>query len=640
MGRGPTPRPVAAPSDAGPVGIRTLLLSQRRAVLVALLISVVGSASILVQPGLVRTALQNPRDTGQLLTSAAWVGLFVFLGALAGAAESAVLMRAGEQFVCGLRERVIGHAFDLPVAYYTEQSCAEILSRVSSDTVLLRVMATTALVDLAGGLLMTVATLVGMALLDPVLLGLALAAVAVVALVAVLTTAPARRGVEQSQQALGLLSSHLERALSAIRTIRVANARAEEYARAETMCRDVRSTGIKVGLVLAASGAVVSTVVQASLLVVLAAGALRVRSGALSLADLIAFAMLLTILVGPLGRISQALGQVQVGRGALTRINQLLGLPSENDGPDSMVRSRPASTSGAGDPVAFGGPVGFGAVGASDDPVGFAIGRSAVARATGPRGVARCPNRLVEVRNLSLEYPGGGVRALRDVSFVVESGTTTAIVGRSGAGKTSLLSVLVRLYDPSSGTVRFDGRDFLDLSRSQLRSMIGYVEQEVPVLDGSIRENLLLGGIRAPDAQILRTLGDVALEEVVARSPEGLDAQVGQRGLRLSGGQRQRLAIARALLRRPKLLILDEPTSSLDTLSESLVRSACAAVSAAGGAVIVVAHRLSTVLGADSIVVLADGTLVGRGDHGTLMRSCADYRALVGARPSSRDGSG
>lgn len=582
------------PEVEGPVGLRRLLMSQRRVVLPALLVSVVGSVAVLAPPALIRTAVQDARGPGELLGTVAWVGLFVLLGALAGATESALLLRAGEHLVCDLRERIIGHALDLPVAYYTEQSCSEILTRVSSDAVLLRVMATTALVDLAGGALTIAAALAGMAMIDPLLLALALAAVTLVTVLAVVVGIPVQRGVERSQQSLGVLSAQVERALTAIRTIRVANARAQEYEKAAALCREVRGSGVRVGLVLAAGGAVVTTAVQAGLLAVLAGGALRVRSGALPLADLVAFALYLMVLVAPLGRVSQALGQLQVGRGALRRINALLALTPERD-------DEPAPT------------------GASR---GTRSGVAAVPRS----GVARS---LVEVRNLGLDYAGAGVRALRDVSFSVRPGTTTAIVGRSGAGKTSLLSVLVRLHEPSSGTVLFDGADVRDYSRGQLRSMIGYVEQEAPVLDGSIRENLLLGAVPVPDDEIMRTLRAVALEDLVSRSPDGLDAQVGQRGLLLSGGQRQRLAVARALLRRPRLLILDEPTSSLDTIGESLVRSACSVASAAGAAVIVAAHRLSTVLSADSIVVLADGALVGRGDHDTLVDTCPEYRALI-----------
>ncbi len=217
---------------------------------------------------------------------------------------------------------------------------------------------------------------------------------------------------------------------------------------------------------------------------------------------------------------------------------------------------------------------------------------------------------------------------LHGVSFAAGRGKRTAIVGPSGAGKSTILALIERFYDPTSGAVRFGGVDVRQLDRVELRSQIGYVEQDAPVLAGSIRQNLLLGSPDATDAECVEVLHAVNLGEVLERSPEGLDAAVGEDGVMLSGGERQRLAIARALLAAPPVLLLDESTSSLDGLNEQMLREAIDAV-AENRSLIVIAHRLSTVVDSDQIVVVDHGRVVGVGTHSELVASTPLYRDLA-----------
>jgi ATP-binding cassette subfamily B protein len=214
------------------------------------------------------------------------------------------------------------------------------------------------------------------------------------------------------------------------------------------------------------------------------------------------------------------------------------------------------------------------------------------------------------------------------VSFSAERGKRTALVGPSGAGKSTILALIERFYDPTAGVVRVDGVDIRSLDRAQLRSQIGYVEQDAPVLAGSIRQNLLLASPNASDEDCIRVLHDVNLTEVLDRNEKGLDAAVGEDGVMLSGGERQRLAIARALLAAPPILLLDESTSSLDGLNEQLLREAIDAV-AENRTLIVIAHRLSTVVDSDSIVVLDHGRVAGVGTHSELVESTPLYRELA-----------
>jgi ABC-type multidrug transport system fused ATPase/permease subunit len=202
------------------------------------------------------------------------------------------------------------------------------------------------------------------------------------------------------------------------------------------------------------------------------------------------------------------------------------------------------------------------------------------------------------------------------------------LVGPSGAGKSTVFALLERFYDPTEGVISLGGSDIRNLDREALRSQLGYVEQDAPVLAGTIRQNLLLAASHATDADCIDVLQRVNLESVLERDPAGLDAPVGEAGVMLSGGERQRLAIGRALLAAPPILLLDESTSSLDGVNEQLMREAIDKVSE-GRTLVVIAHRLSTVVDSDHIVVLDHGRVIGEGTHSELVKSTPLYRDLA-----------
>jgi ATP-binding cassette subfamily B protein len=217
---------------------------------------------------------------------------------------------------------------------------------------------------------------------------------------------------------------------------------------------------------------------------------------------------------------------------------------------------------------------------------------------------------------------------LTGVSFKIERGTRVAIVGPSGAGKSTVLSLIERFYEPTAGRILLDGQPVAELDRSVLRAQLGYVEQDAPVLAGSLRENLLIGSPDATDEQLRKVLDQVNLTGVLERDPAGLDAQVGEQGIMLSGGERQRLAIARTLLSAPPILLLDESTSALDGLNEQRMREAIDAV-AKDRTLIVIAHRLSTVVDSDQIIVMENGKVIGTGTPSELVKSTPLYKDLA-----------
>ncbi|MGM0819545.1 MAG: ABC transporter ATP-binding protein, partial [Actinomycetota bacterium] len=337
--------------------------------------------------------------------------------------------------------------------------------------------------------------------------------------------------------------------------------------------------------------------VQGSFLVVLAVGGARVVTGAMATGDLVAFLLYLLFLALPLVQVFQFSLDLQAGLVALDRMGELLDVDAEPvETPTGATAAaaagvRPAGA--AGDPPAQGPP-------ATPAPL-----------SSPTKGAA------VELVDVVAAYEDTGGPALEGVSLRVEAGHHLALVGPSGAGKTTVLSLLCRFVEPAAGTVALDGRPVSDWPLDELRAAIGYVEQDSPVLGGTLRENLVYAAPGADDAAIAAVLERVRLAGLVGALPRGLDTDVGEAGVRLSGGERQRLAIARSLLAGPRLLLLDEATSQLDALSEAALREVVSEIVAAGTTVLTVAHRLSTVSAADALVVLESGRVEasGRPDH-------------------------
>jgi ATP-binding cassette subfamily B protein len=296
------------------------------------------------------------------------------------------------------------------------------------------------------------------------------------------------------------------------------------------------------------------------------------------------------LMMRPVGTAFGAISSVQSALGALARIQEIMNLPvEENVGTEFAARKARNKTAIEFKKVSFG----YAPTPATDDQ---------------PAGEAR--------------------EVLNNVSFKIERGKRVALVGPSGAGKSTIFSLIERFYDPTSGEILLDGQKVSEISRESVRAQIGYVEQDAPVLAGSIRENLLIGRPNATDEELRAVLEEVNLIEVLDRDPRGFEAEVGEKGIMLSGGERQRLAIARTLLAAPPILLLDESTSSLDGLNEQRLKDAIDTV-AKNRTMFVIAHRLATVVDSDQIIVLQDGQVVGVGTHKELLKSTPLYKELA-----------
>ncbi|GAA1520982.1 ABC transporter ATP-binding protein [Dactylosporangium maewongense] len=569
---------MATKKDA--VSLRSLLpylRDHRRTLVVVGVLSLLGSVTTLAQPLLTRDVLDGLQASEAVGRTVALLVAVLAAVAVLNALRDYLLQRTAEGLVLTARRRLTRHLLRLPIAEYDQRRTGDLLSRVGADTTLLRAVVTSGLFETVTGAVMVVGAGVAMLLLDPVLFLTAGGGLALGLSIAVIFSRRVRPASEEAQARIGDMTSAVERALTAARTIRASNAEDREVATVESGAEEAYRAGVRIAKLQALVGPASVAAIQGAFLLLLGVGGARVANGTISVGDLVAFVLYLFFLVMPLGQALHAYTQLQTGLGALQRMQDILVVPLEEDAGTAAVADSPVAVTFEG--VTFG-------YAASLEPV------------------------------------------VRDVSFTVAYGTRTALVGPSGAGKSTLLQLVERFYDATAGTVRVAGVDVRDLPRQTLRAQLGYVEQEAPVLAGTLRENLRLTTPGATDAQMLEVLDAVNLADVVERTPLGLDAQVGEGGVLLSGGERQRLAIARTLLAAPPILLLDEPTSNLDARNEVALRQAIDTV-AHNRTMIVVAHRLSTVVDADQIVVMEGGRVVATGRHADLLDSSELYRELA-----------
>ncbi|UBQ01547.1 ABC transporter ATP-binding protein [Curtobacterium sp. TXMA1] len=596
----------------------TYLFENKPAMAVIIVLSVLGAGASLAQPLLVNqvvTAVQR----GQTLSLLVWalVALVIVSGLLNGI-QHFLLQRAGEGVVLSTRRKLIARILNLPISEFDTRRTGDLVSRVGSDTTLLRAVLTQGLIESIGGALTFVGAIIAMAVIDPLLLGITV----VIVLVAIVVVGGLSRRIriasKRAQEKVGDLTAAVERGIGAVRTIRAAGATDREVAEVDGHATEAYRRGLDIAKMSAFVVPVASIVMQVAFIAVLGVGGAQVAAGQITIATLITFILLLFMMVMPLGQALGAAVAVAQALGALGRIEEILHLPTE-DQDDGAVRV--AAATETDDAIAF-EHVTFRYERAAD-----ASGADGAEGASAPADPSAPPARSGGAVDADDAAPADDV-VLHDVSFRVPRGSRVALVGPSGAGKSTTLALIERFYDPTSGVIRLGGVDVRGLDRAELRAQIGYVEQDAPVLAGTIRANLLLGSPDASEAECVRVLEAVNLGDVLHRDPRGLDAQVGEDGVMLSGGERQRLAIARALLAAPPILLLDESTSSLDGVNEQKMRLAIDAV-AADRTLLVIAHRLSTVVDSDVIVVLEHGRVVGTGTHSELVQSTPLYRDLA-----------
>ena len=571
-------------ADVSVPAARRLMLSyvrpHRWALLAGGVLSLATTATGLVLPLVAKRLVENLAQHRPIAPLLVGMTLLVLANAGIGAAGSYVLARTAESVVLAARKRLVFRLVRLRIPALDHREPGDLMSRVASDTTLLRDVTTGALVGGITGALALVATLTMMGLMDAVLLAVTIAVLAVAATTIGIVVPRINRAARGAQESVGLIGAALERMLGSMRTVKASGAETREEARIDQAATDAWRDSIRAAKWGAVAGNTGGLAAQIAFLTVLAVGGARVASGAIAVGTLVAFLLYIYYLMPAINQVTGAVSDYQIGAAAIARIHAVDELPIE---PTGTPAAPPA-------------------LGASPATITF--------------------------DDVRFRYDPAMPYVHHGLSFAVPAGGMTAVVGPSGAGKTTMFSLIERFYEPTSGHVLVDDRDVRNWPLIELRAVIGYVEQDAPVLSGSLRDNLLLAAPDAAPDAVAGVLRTARLDRLVARLPDGLDTLVGHRGVRLSGGERQRVAIARAMLRRPRLLLLDEVTSQLDAVNEAALRDAIADA-ARITTVLVVAHRLSTVALSDRIIVMDAGVVRAIGSHAELIATDPLYAELA-----------
>ncbi len=585
----PTPETAGAPPARAPISRLWGYARQHlRLLLIGGALSFAGGLVGLVQPLIAMDVIDTLSADESLTRPLLYLGAVVIIGGALGALGPYLMQIAGQDVVLTVRKRLIDRLVRLQVAEVDRLKPGDLVSRLSSDTNLLRTVASTTVIGGVTDGFMILGGIALMAWLDIALFGTTMAMVAFVTVTMLFIMPRIQNATVESQKALGDMGSLLERIFSAFRTVKASSAEAHEIGRLNAAATTARDTGVKASFWEALAGVVAFLPVNIAFLLVLGVGGARVASGAMEVGTLIGFLLLLFYLMGPISGLVASLSQLQTGLAAIHRVEEVANLDAEEPSDETNL------------PEAVRIPAGVGPAQVTFDDVTF---------------------RYAE--DLPFVHHG--------VTFASSGRGLTALVGPSGAGKTTVFSLIERFYPVTTGTVKVDGVDVVDWPLEELRGLIGYVEQDAPVLDGTLRENLVMAAPEASEDDIAEVVKVARLTELVGKLPDGIDSRIGYRGTTLSGGERQRVAIARALLRKPRLLLLDEATSQLDAANEAALKQVMLDAAERTN-VLVVAHRLSTVTSADQIVVFDAGLVRAVGSHAELVEKDDLYRDLAASQ--------
>ncbi len=506
--------------------------------------------------------------------------------------------RIGEGLILDLRTTVFDHVQRMPIAFFTRTRTGALVSRLNNDVIGAQRAFSGTLSGVVGNLVTLVLTLVVMIGISWQITLLALVLLPVFVVPARRMGTRLARLERESANHNAVMSTQMTERFSApgATLVKLFGRPAQESAEFAARARRVRDIGVRTAMVQWVFVTALTLVSALALAVVYGLGGFYALRGQLEPGAVVALALLLTRLYAPLTALASARVEVMSALVSFERVFEVLDLtPLIQDKPDAQ-RVPDGQVSVEFDHVRFGYP--------SADKVSLAS--------------------LEEVAKLDTR---GGVEVLHDVSFRAEPGQMVALVGSSGAGKSTIAQLVPRLYDVEGGAVRLSGVDVRELSADSIRETLGMVTQDGHLFHESVRANLLLARPEASEDDLWEVLRRARLADLVATLPDGLDTVVGERGYRLSGGERQRLTIARLLLARPRVVILDEATAHLDSTSEAAVQAALGEA-LAGRTAVVIAHRLSTVRAADLILVIEDGRVVERGTHTELVSAGGRYQEL------------
>jgi len=581
--------------------IGTFARPHRRELTFFLLLSVVTAVLAVATPvlaGRVVDAIVEGAETGVVVRLAVVIAVIAVAEAGLGLVGRWLSATIGEGLILDLRTAVFDHVQRMPIAFFTRTRTGALVSRLNNDVIGAQAAFSGTLSGVVGNIVTLVLTLVVMLGISWRITLLALVLLPVFVLPARQMGTRLARLERESANHNAVMSTQMTERFSApgATLVKLFSRPTQESSEFAARARRVRDIGLRTAMVQWVFVTALTLVSALALSLVYGLGGFYALRGDLEPGAVVALALLLTRLYAPLTALASARVEVMSALVSFERVFEVLDLkPLITEKPDSQqVPAGPVSVEF--DDVHFGYP--------SADKVSIAS--------------------LEEVAILDSR---GGVEVLHGVSFRAEPGQVVALVGSSGAGKSTMAQLLPRLYDVDEGAIRLSGVDVRDLSAESIRETIGMVTQDGHLFHESVRANLLIARPEASDEEVWDVLRRARLEDLVAALPDGLDTVVGERGYRLSGGERQRLTIARLLLARPRVVILDEATAHLDSTSEAAVQAALAEA-LAGRTALVIAHRLSTIRAADLILVIEEGRVVQRGTHTDLLAAGGRYEEL------------
>ncbi|PGL69323.1 ABC transporter ATP-binding protein [Bacillus sp. AFS055030] len=511
-------------------------------------------------------------STGQI---AIFIAVLI-IQAISSAASIYLLSRVGNTVVANVRHRLWKKMIVLPISYFDETQTGDNVSRVTNDTAVLKGLITEHITNFLTGIISIIGSFILLLVLDWKMTLVTFSIIPVIALIFIPIGKQMSKLSKATQDETAKFTSLINQVFSEIRLVKVSNAETTEISNGDKGIINLLSFGIKEGKLHSFIGPIVSLVMMLILVVIIGYGGVRVSSGAITAGALVAYILYLFQIIFPVTQITHFFTELQKTKGATERMISILELDEEDyqTGKKEVDMSLP-----------------------------------------------------ININKLHFAYKEEEL--LTNLNFVIPPGKVTAIVGPSGSGKTTLFSLIERFYPPKSGDITIGNNSINSFNLESWRKQIGYVAQESPLIVGTIRDNICYGIKREiPDKELTYVSRMAYVDQFVNDLPDGYDTEVGERGIKLSGGQRQRIGIARALLRNPKLLMLDEATSNLDSRSELVVQNALSNLMK-GRTTLIIAHRLSTVIDADQIVFLDNGKVTGIGTHDELYKNHIMYREFA-----------